>query len=123
MELRSCSNTNYGKIGEKAPFKDTNGDNLYIGDVVVTQHKDRDIDEERSVVCKDERNNFGVMGIFYRKRFDKEDEWHVYKEKSYKSMKAGDEIGQIKYVEDEKEMTIQEIEKELGYSIKIVKEK
>lgn len=123
MELRNWDNQNYGKAGEKAPFKDTNGDNLYIGDVVVIQYKNEKIDREVSVVCKDEYNNFGIMGIFYSKSFNKEDEWHVYKEKSYKSMKAGDKVREIKYVEDEKEMTISEIEKELGYSIKIVKGK
>lgn len=123
MELRKWDNENYGKVGEKAPFKDTNGDNLYVGDVVVIQFKNEKIDEERSIVCKDEHNEFGVMGIFSRKSFNKEDTWHVYKEKSYKSMKAGDKVRRIKYIEDKKEMTIAEIEKELGYSIKIVKEK
>lgn len=38
-------------------------------------------------------------------------------------MNVGDEIRGLKFVEEKiKEMTISEIEKELGYSIKIVKD-
>ena len=47
MELRNWGNENYGKVGEKAPFRDTNGDNLYIGDLVVIQYKDEEMEEER----------------------------------------------------------------------------
>lgn len=118
LVLRDNENKFYGMVGEKAPFQDTNGDNLYVGDVVKIAGS-----TELSVVCKDERKHFGVMGIWGEDTFMKEDRWHIYKEKSYKSMELGDKIRHIKYAKDTiKEMTISEIEKELGYSIKIIKE-
>lgn len=118
LVLRNKTNEFYGMVGEKAPFQDTNGDNLYVGDVVKIEGS-----TELSIVCKDEIKHFGVMGIWGEDSFTKDDHWHIYKEKSYKSMGVGNKVRHIKYTEDTiKEMTISEIEKELGYSIKIIKE-
>lgn len=115
-----CDDISYGKCGEKANFTDTNGDNLYVGDVVRIKGID-----ELSIVCKDnEDKSFNIMGIWGSNSFTKIDSWQIFKEKSYKSMKEGDKIRGINYCDETpiKEMTIAEIEKELGYSIKIIKE-
>lgn len=120
MELRNTTtNEFYGNVGIKADFTDSNGDNLYVGDVVRIEGV-----EELSVVCGDERNtSFNILGIWSIKFFCSESKWKIYKEKSYRSMNEGDKIRCLKYVERAtKEMTLAEIEKELGYSIKIVRE-
>lgn len=118
IELKNYNDTNYGTVGIKAPFQDSNGDNLYVGDVVKIENI-----SELSIICQDENKSFHVMGIFGEDFFGEDSEWKVYKEKSYKSMNVGDEIRGLKFVEEKiKEMTISEIEKELGYSIKIVKD-
>lgn len=112
----------YCICGEKAPFKDSNGDNLYTGDVVILFDKDGNSKNKHPIVKYE--NKIFVMGIESSCPNYEKDEWKIYKEKSYMSMKNGNEIGGILYekVEDKKEMTISEIEEELGYSIKIVKE-
>ena len=111
-----------GVCGEKAPFKDSNGDTLYTGDVVVVLKEDKIIGTFSIVKDGDEGKIF-VMGIEASCPNYEADKWKIYKEKSYMSMKAGDTIDFIKYVrKDLREMTITEIEKELGYSIKIVSE-
>lgn len=123
MELRNYSNEFYGHVGVKANFTDSNGDTLYVGDVVriVSEEDISDL----SVVCGDKANKeFNVMGIWNCQPFSKDTEWKVYKEKSYMSMKEGDEIYSLKYTKDEhRKMTISEIEKELGYPIEVIKER
>lgn len=122
LRMTSCFQDNYGICGEKAPFKDSNGDDLYTGDVVVL-FDNSGVNLGIDSIVKDENKIF-VMGIECDCPNYKESGWKIYKEKSYMSMKHGDEVDSILYekVEDKKEMTISEIEKELGYSIKIIKE-
>lgn len=117
-----CNDEDYGVCGKKAPFKDSNGDNLYTGDVVRLFNKKTNEDHGKCSIVEDEEKIF-VMGIWSDCPYYQRD-WNIYKEKSYMSMKEGDEICLIHYEknEDKKEMTIPQIEKELGYSIKIVKE-
>ena len=91
----------YGTVGEKTELRDRNGDNLYIGDVVNVKCKN--MSDFLSVTVKDKDKSF-VMGIKFTDISTSED-FKVYKEKSYSSMKAGDEIHDIKYVEDTEEKT------------------
>lgn len=117
-----CCGRDYGICGRKAPFKDSNGDNLYTGDVVRLFSREDNKDHGQCVIVEDETDIF-VMGIAYSCP-NYQQEWYIYKDKSYMSMKAGNKVEWICYkkYEDKKEMTISQIEKELGYSIKIVKE-
>lgn len=111
--------SNYGVCGKKALFKDSNGDNLYIGDVVVLF--DRTNECGRRVIVENYGEIF-VMGIQCDCPNYEKESWKIYKEKSYMSMKNGDKINEIAYeTKKVKEMTISEIEKELGYPIKIIK--
>lgn len=112
-----------GICGKKAPFQDSNGDSLYTGDIVILiNKKTNEVHGQRCIV--EYENQIFVMGIISNcPRY--EENWEIYKEKSYMSVKDGDVIDSIEYykeTETEKEMTIDEIEKELGYPIKIVKE-
>lgn len=59
IELKNYNDTNYGTVGIKAPFQDSNGDNLYVGDVVKIENI-----SELSIICQDENKSFHVMGIF-----------------------------------------------------------
>lgn len=86
----------YGTVGEKTELKDRNGDNLYIGDVVNV--KCRNMSDFLSVIVKDGDDTF-VMGIRTVDISTSED-FKVYKEKSYTSMKVGDEVHHVKYVND-----------------------
>lgn len=118
IKLKYYGRIDYGTVGEKAPFQDSNGDNLYIGDIVKIEGS-----SELSIVCQSKDKSFNIMGIFGEDFFGEGSAWKVYKEKSYKSMNIGDKVRNIKFVEENiKEMTISEIEKELGYSIKIVQD-
>ncbi len=115
----------YGFCGEKAPFKDSNGDNLYTGDVIVLIDKNKkDSNQGIHSIVKDTDKIF-IMGIKGNCPNYEKYGWEIYKEKSYMSMKHEDRIGEITYkkVEDKKEMIISKIEKKLGNSIKIIKEK
>lgn len=120
MELRDFNNEFCGHVGVKANFTDSNGDTLYVGDVVRIEGS-----SELSVICGDiEDKIFDVMGIWGEHYFSNTTHWKIYKEKSYMSMKNGEEIRNLKYTNNKyKEMTISEIEKELGYPIKVVKER
>ncbi len=111
----------YCTCGKKAPFQDSNKDNLYTGDVVtLIDKRTKRVYGRRSVV--EYENKIFVMGI-ESDCPNYEKEWEIYKEKSYMSTKEGDVIGGVVYYEEaQKEMTVAEIEKELGYSIKIIKE-
>ena len=85
-----------GTVGEQTNLIDTNGDKLYIGDVVrVISNMGQNC---LSTVVK-ENNKFYVMGL---KCIDieKSKDFKIYKEKSYASMKVGDKIGNIEYVDD-----------------------
>ena len=64
----------YGDVGEKSYLQDINKDNLYIGDVVNVKCKN--MPDFLSVIVKDGD------------------------EKSYASMEAGDEVHNVKYVDD-----------------------
>lgn len=115
----------YGKCGEMAPFNDSNDDNLYTGDIVHLFSIKTHLDYGLTSIVKDNGKIF-VMGIEQCCPNAREEGWEIYKEKSYMSMKDGDVIDGIKYKQKDekaaiKEMTIEEIEKELGYQIKIVK--
>lgn len=84
----------YGTVGERTEIKDRNGDNLYIGDVVNV--KCRNMSDFLSVIVKDGDDTF-VMGIRTVDISTSKD-FKVYKEKSYASMKVGDEVHHVKYV-------------------------
>ncbi len=94
MKLKLGDNC-YGTVGERTGLRDSNGDNLYIGDVVNVKCKN--MPDFLSVTVKNEEAF--VMGI---RSLDIEtsEDFKVYKEKSYASMKVGDEVHNVKYVED-----------------------
>ena len=97
MKLKLGDNC-YGTVGERTGLRDSNGDNLYIGDVVNVKCKN--MPDFLSVTVKNEEAF--VMGI---RSLDIEtsEDFKVYKEKSYASMKVGDEVHNVKYVEDTEE--------------------
>lgn len=86
----------YGDVGEKSYLQDINKDNLYIGDVVNVKCKN--MPDFLSVIVKDGDDAF-VMGIRTVDISTSKD-FKVYKEKSYASMEAGDEVHNVKYVDD-----------------------
>lgn len=143
LELRCSRNYDFlGIVGEKTGLQDMNGDNLYVGDIVC---KDNDkFKGKEFVVCEDNFGyfifGFGYMDTSFSAYNLKRNKIDFYKQKSYKSMKKGDEVQYVEdtikkdetpYVEDtikycdatKHELTISEIEKKLGYNIKIVGEK
>lgn len=105
MKLKFIDNY-IGKTGEKTNLQDINGDNLFVGDVVrVISNMGQNI---LSAVVK-ENDKFYVMGL---KCIDIKTtkDFKVYKEKSYASMKVGEKIGAIEYVDDaEKDIKNEEI--------------
>lgn len=118
VELRNEWNQKYGIVGKKANFQDSNGDNLYVGDTVKIEGV-----AGLSIICQDTDERFNVMGIFGEDFFGEGARYKIYKEKSYKSMNIGDKIRNLRFVDVEiKEMTIAEIEEELGHPVKIIKE-
>jgi len=113
-ELRmKCFGTDCGVCGKKAPFKDSNGDTLYTGDVVVVFNKKHKISFGKIPIIEANGEIF-VMGI-YTACPNYEKEWKIYKEKSYKSMKDGDIVERIYYTNNnnKKINSLEELEKEL----------
>lgn len=120
MILKMENNEGFcGNVGVKANFTDSNGDNLYVGDIVKIEGT-----SELSIVCGDIKNKrFDIMGIWGEHEFINNSTWKIYKEKSYKSMNIGDEIREIKYCKNDiRKVTISEIEEKLGYEIEIIRE-
>ena len=101
----------YGKCGKKAPFRDSNGEELYTGDVVKVRDY-RGIGFGISSIVERYGEVF-VMGIYgsYPESRKGEEEWRIYKVKSYKDIKPGEEIEDVIY-------KIKEIRKELFEKLK-----
>ena len=87
----------YGKCGKKAPFRDSNGKKLYTGDVVKIRSYSGIGFGMSSIVEK--RGEIFVMGIYgsYPETRKGEKEWRIYKVKSYKDIKPGEEIEDVVY--------------------------
>lgn len=116
-----------GICGEKTDLKDTLGKDLYVGDIVVVVNTDTakglDIQGENIIVKDSTDKRYHVMGLYSINDFSSNSEWNIYRAIPYDKIPEGYRDNCHTYKDDKKEMTIQEIEKELGYSIKIVKEK
>ena len=111
----------YGKCGKKAPFRDSNGKKLYTGDVVKIRSYSGIGFGMSSIVEK--RGEIFVMGIYgsYPETRKGEKEWRIYKVKSYKDIKPGEEIEDVIYKIKEtksREEKIKEIRKELFEKLK-----
>lgn len=85
----------YGKCGKKAPFKDSNGEELYTGDVVGVKGYRRIGFGMSSIVEK--RGEIFVMGIHGSCPDYRKDGWQIYKIKSYKDIKEGEEVDEVVY--------------------------
>jgi len=113
-----------GVVGEKTDLVDTLGNNLYVGDIVLL------VDNEKSfkiqnycVIVRDfESGKYHVMGLYSKRNFDKSSNWNLYRAIPFSEIPEGFYIDSHTYRADKKEITIAEIEKELGYSIKIIKD-
>lgn len=111
----------YGKCGKKAPFRDSNGEELYTGDVVKVK-KCRGISFGMSSIVERCGEVF-VMGLYgsYPIHREGEGEWRIYKVKSYEDINPGEEIEDVIYKIKEtksREEKIKEIRKELFEKLK-----
>lgn len=118
-----------GICGEKTNFTDSLGNTLYVGDIVVSvckKYSNKFDIRNQNIVVKDSRTGeYEIMGLYgmAKKGFVNNSEWAIYRAIPYYEVPKGFCIDGHKYCDNEiKEMTISEIEKELGYSIKIIKD-
>ncbi len=128
MKLIRDGKRESGICGEKADFTDSLGNALYVGDIVVLVSKELcngfKIQNENVVVKDSETGKYEIMGLYgtAKKGFINNPDWAIYRAIPYYEVPKGFSIDRHKYCDNEiKEMTIAEIEKELGYSIKIIK--
>ncbi len=126
MELIRDRERKSGICGEITDFTDSLGNKLYVGDIVVLVDKTPKFGiRNTNIVVKDsETGEYEIMGLYGEARngFINNSDWNIYRAIPYNEVPEGFIIDGHKYVRKIKEMTISEIEKELGYSIKIIKE-
>ena len=126
MYLRR-GNENYGIVGVQTDFTDSSNQRLYVGDIVAIMNKERkQVNDGNCIIVKDwQTNRYEVMGLYGRARqgFVNNAEWRIFRAIPYNKIQKGFHFESFEYCEDKKEMTISEIEKELGYPIKVVKER
>lgn len=114
-----------GICGEKADFTDTLGNQLYVGDMVITVHTTNfKICCGTNLIVKDaDTGKYEVMGLYDRARqgFTNNSEWKIYRAIPYNEIPEGYCQDSHTYKPDKKKMTVSEICKELGYEVEIIK--
>ena len=116
-----------GVVGTPTPITDLRGEELCVGDCVELFFRSG-VEHTNCAICKDEYGKFQVMGLYgaeFENGFSSNGsntQYAILKSKSYKDLKVGDAIGSVEVVETKsaKELTIAEIEKELGFKVKVV---
>lgn len=126
MDLIRDGKKKSGICGEMVDFTDSLGNKLYVGDIVVLVCKIPKFRiQNTNIIVKDsDTGRYEVMGLYGEAEngFMNGSGWNIYRAIPYYEVPEGFVKDSHKYVRDKKEMTISEIEKELGYPIKIVKE-
>ena len=83
-----------GDLGTPSPFKDEEGHELYVGDVVEISYKEGTTDNKHlTFVCLDENGKFFVMGIYDRCNSDAgviDDKWRVRKIRHHTAVLDGE---------------------------------
>jgi hypothetical protein len=84
-----------GDLGTPSPFKDEEGHELYVGDVVEISRKEGTNDVKHlTFVCLDENGKFFVMGIYDRCNSDAgviDEKWRVRKVRNHTDVLDGEE--------------------------------
>ncbi len=127
MKLIRDGERESGVCGEIVDFTDSLGNKLYVGDIITLVNKKPKFNVVgTNIIVKDSiSEQYEVMGLYgeARKGFiNNNSDWKIYRAIPYNEIPEGFVIDSHKYKKDKKEMTISEIEKILGYSIKIVKD-
>ena len=85
-----ANKTTLGKVGERTPYSDENGDYLCIGDTVKVKRGFLEFSD--CLVVWDEKDDYYIMGIASDcdSRTGSTDDWELFKERSYTYLKNGD---------------------------------